>query len=152
MTCIIIVLTVVLYLADQLLKLMAQAWLQKPLTVISGLLVFRYEKNTGIAWSIALPPLLIIIMNIALLLVLPFFLIKNLKLDQKLSWLIVSFLLAGALGNLTDRLLRGYVIDFLAIGRFPVFNLADALITISIFLILVFHDKITRTGKSSPKK
>ncbi|MEA3355863.1 MAG: signal peptidase II [Candidatus Bipolaricaulota bacterium] len=49
----------------------------------------------------------------------------------------VSLLLGGAVGNLIDRLLFGYVIDFILVYRFPVFNLADACIVIGVGLILL---------------
>ena len=46
--------------------------------------------------------------------------------------------LGGALGNLFDRLTIGYVTDFLSLGKFPVFNVADASITIGAALLLLF--------------
>jgi signal peptidase II len=46
--------------------------------------------------------------------------------------------LGGALGNLFDRLTIGYVTDFLSVGRFPVFNVADASITTGAALLLLF--------------
>jgi signal peptidase II len=45
--------------------------------------------------------------------------------------------LAGATGNLIDRLYRGYVTDFVSIGRFPVFNLADSCITMGVVVLLI---------------
>lgn len=45
--------------------------------------------------------------------------------------------LAGALGNLTDRILRGYVIDFISFGNFPVFNIADSSITVGATVLLI---------------
>jgi signal peptidase II len=47
--------------------------------------------------------------------------------------------LAGALGNLGDRVLRGYVVDFIRVPHWPVFNLADIWITIGIGLILLAY-------------
>jgi signal peptidase II len=47
--------------------------------------------------------------------------------------------LAGALGNLADRVLRGYVVDFIRVPHWPVFNLADIWITIGIGLILLAY-------------
>ena len=47
------------------------------------------------------------------------------------------FIIAGALGNLTDRLCYGYVVDFLDFRVWPVFNLADASITFGIGLVLL---------------
>lgn len=44
--------------------------------------------------------------------------------------------LGGALGNLIDRLMQGYVTDFISIGTFPVFNVADSSITIGVILLL----------------
>ncbi len=55
--------------------------------------------------------------------------------------LALSLILGGALGNLTDRLIHGYVIDFLDIyvDRFhwPAFNIADSALTIGVFLLLL---------------
>ncbi len=45
--------------------------------------------------------------------------------------------LGGALGNLTDRFLLGHVTDFISVGRFPIFNVADMAITLGIFLLLI---------------
>ena len=46
--------------------------------------------------------------------------------------------LGGALGNLFDRLSIGYVTDFLSVGSFPVFNVADASITVGAALLLLY--------------
>lgn len=45
-------------------------------------------------------------------------------------------LIVGALGNLLDRVIHGFVIDFISIGRFPVFNLADICITVGVGLLI----------------
>ena len=62
---------------------------------------------------------------------------------EKFLKLTLALIMAGALGNLLDRVLRGYVIDFLDfyLGRhhFPSFNVADSCITIgAVFLIYIF--------------
>jgi signal peptidase II len=52
---------------------------------------------------------------------------------QEGSWrelLAVTFVVAGASGNLVDRMVRGYVIDFLRVPHWPVFNVADVLICV----------------------
>ncbi len=69
---------------------------------------------------------------------------------QKLFAWALALILGGALGNVIDRLLHGYVVDFIqvhAMGRyFPSFNIADSAITIgAIFLIL---DELRRVRKS----
>jgi len=49
----------------------------------------------------------------------------------------LALMLGGALGNLIDRIRLGYVIDFVAVGNFPVFNLADSCVTVSVILLLL---------------
>ncbi|HEY58156.1 MAG TPA: signal peptidase II [Anaerolineae bacterium] len=59
---------------------------------------------------------------------------------QREPWLMrlgLGLVLGGALGNLVDRLTQGVVTDFIAVGAFPVFNLADASITVGAVAILL---------------
>jgi signal peptidase II len=55
--------------------------------------------------------------------------------------LVFAFILGGALGNLTDRLLFGSVIDFLDFRIWPAFNLADAAVSLSVILLILFEFK-----------
>ena len=59
----------------------------------------------------------------------------HLAQDPWLRWAL-ALQLGGALGNLTDRIRYGYVTDFIAVHRFPVFNFADVAITLGILLLL----------------
>jgi len=72
----------------------------------------------------------------------------RLKESQQLSIFAFSLIVGGALGNLMDRLRLGYVVDFLDFHwrhllHFPAFNLADAAITLGVFLLLlsIFFEK-----------
>ncbi len=55
------------------------------------------------------------------------------------SQLLFALFLGGVIGNLIDRLLRGYVIDFINFGFWPAFNLADAVLTISVIGLMVYY-------------
>lgn len=59
---------------------------------------------------------------------------------EKEDWtlkLAMGLQLGGAAGNLIDRLIKGKVTDFISIGTFPVFNVADASITIGVIVLLL---------------
>lgn len=49
----------------------------------------------------------------------------------------LSMQLGGAVGNLVDRIAQGYVTDFISVGRFPVFNVADSSITLGVGVLLL---------------
>lgn len=51
--------------------------------------------------------------------------------------LALSLQLGGAIGNLIDRLRLGHVTDFISVGRFPVFNVADSSITVGVGVLLL---------------
>jgi len=56
------------------------------------------------------------------------------------DWLVrlaMGMLLGGAVGNLIDRLSRGYVTDFFSVGPFPVFNIADASISTGVVILFI---------------
>ncbi len=57
------------------------------------------------------------------------------------SWVLkwaMSLQLAGALGNFIDRVTIGHVTDFISIGNFPVFNVADASISVGVVILLIY--------------
>jgi len=147
-----IALIVVLVVIDQLTKVCAQIFLQgnKPFTVIRDIFELRYLEggNTGAAFGIfsgntlALG-ILSVIVSIALIVVL----IRMLNKPDKalICWTLV-FMIAGAIGNGIDRILRKYVIDFIYVPiiNFPIFNVADMYVTcaaIVLFLLVVFEKK-----------
>ena len=109
------------------------------ITIINNLLNITYAKNTGIAFSILegrVP--MIIIMTLIVVVVIINYLKNN---NNKLELIYYSLILGGAIGNLLDRIIYGYVIDFidfhLSNNHFPTFNIADSCIVIGVFLLLI---------------
>lgn len=62
----------------------------------------------------------------------------------------IALLLGGAIGNAIDRFARGFVVDFIAIGRFWKFNLADSAITIGVLLALYLTWRADHASSPSP--
>lgn len=52
-----------------------------------------------------------------------------------------SLTMAGAFGNMADRIVRGYVVDFIHLRHWPVFNVADALVVCGVLLLLLARRK-----------
>ena len=130
---------------DQITKYLAVKSLETPIQIIKNFIELEYSENMGIAFGIPIPPFAIIILNIILIIVLINFAKKELKLQHKITKTALSLLFAGALGNLIDRFTRGYVVDFIAIGPWPNFNLADSYICVAILLIILFYGRISRS-------
>ncbi len=61
-----------------------------------------------------------------------------------------ALVLAGGVGNLVDRAFRGYVVDFVHVRYWPVWNLADAYLVIGIGLLLLFQRRLARPASSAP--
>lgn len=134
--------------ADMATKAWAKGSIQeRPLTVVPQMLELRYAENRAIAFSMLrdLPdrsrvPLVFGLSSLALAALLA--LIWNMRKQGAARLVPLALILAGALGNLQDRLFHGYVVDFVYVHwrdrwDFPVFNLADSLITIGTVLLLV---------------
>lgn len=128
----------------------------KSITVIKGFFNITLIGNTGAAFSIlSSNTLLLIIISLVVLNVLYFCFIKGKKLNdfEQLSF---GLLIGGILGNLIDRVLRMQVIDYLDFNffgfNFPVFNLADIAIVISMILIAIQVIKGDKNGVSSKSK
>ncbi len=106
-------------------------------------LFFTYVRNTGAAFSILTGQkwlLSLIAIGVSLWLV---FYAHSLKQRQLVHLLSLAAILAGALGNLTDRLRLGYVVDFFDLhhaGRniWPIFNVADICINLGVALLILY--------------
>jgi signal peptidase II len=129
--------------ADQLSKLWAVRHLvDAPVSIIGADVSFELTRNTGSAFSLfqAFTPLLALIaVGVAVLLV------REVRRSRDTLMIVgLSLVLGGALGNLADRLfrspgfLKGAVVDFVHVGRFPTFNVADSAITIGAVLIVIW--------------
>lgn len=129
---------------DQITKLYATKNFQEPSSVIGDFFTFRYAENTGVAFSIPVPALLLIILTIFLLAGILYFAKTELNLSKKLSQTAIALIFAGGLSNLIDRLIHGYVIDFISIGSYPIFNIADVYISVGVLLVIAFYGKIKR--------
>lgn len=99
---------------------------------LNSLSIIRPIINTWISFGFKLPLLLVIIISILAL-----FLFFWLFYKKSISWVMVSFLIAWTLWNLIDRITYWWVRDFISIGNFPIFNLADSLLNIWIFLFFI---------------
>jgi len=112
------------------------------ITIINNFLNITYVKNTGAAWSILNNNTLIVtIISIIIISFLVWYIYINSKNNNKFEKIGYSLVLGGALGNLFDRLVYGYVIDFIDINIFnydyPIFNLADTFIVIGVILLFI---------------
>jgi len=128
---------------DHVTKLAAKAELEThaPRPLITSVLDLRYTENTDVAFNllrwVSAPvrgPLLLVFGVIAILAVAGVLLRWR---GSEVSRVALVFVLAGALGNYLDRAFRGYVIDFIHVPHWPVFNVADIWVTGGIALLLV---------------
>ena len=132
----------ILIAADQITKVLAVTHLKdkKPIDIIDNVLQLTYVENRGAAWGLmeGWKLFFIIITIIMFLAVLFIFIITPFEKKYCSLRTILVVLGAGAIGNLIDRVMNGYVHDFIyfEIINFPVFNVADICVTISMFVLI----------------
>ena len=134
----------VLVLADQISKtiVVRTMSLYETVPVIQNFFHFTYITNDGMAFGIDFPFGYYVFSGVSILLTLfLFWYLWSVRNDFIMIRLGLAMIIAGAIGNLIDRLLLGEVIDFLdfMIGDFHwyIFNLADSYVTIGMTLILI---------------
>ena len=115
------------FVADQMTKSLVRLWMVEGEAIpAEGLLRLQYVVNRGSAFGLIQgQTLFLIVASVAGVALLAFFYRRHAHLSLLLR-LGVGLMLGGALGNLSDRLLLGGVTDFIAVGWWPNFNLADS--------------------------
>ncbi len=134
---------VVLTELDQITKALAEAKLmEKPdFKIIGDALVFSYLRNSGAAWGMLSGKInLFLVFTVIVLLIVTYIVIK-LPATRKYMPLLITctLLVSGAVGNFIDRVRFGYVRDFIyfKLINFPVFNVADCYVTVSVVLLII---------------
>jgi signal peptidase II len=140
----------VLVAVDQITKYAAVVYLKgkDAAVLIKNVLELRYLENSGAAWGMLQNRQWIFaLITIAFLSVIAFFMAKIPKTAYyRPLMLTLAVLCAGAVGNFIDRIRQSYVVDFIyfKIIDFPVFNVADICVTLSVIALLIlilFHYK-----------
>lgn len=132
----------VLVALDQLIKLLAIDYL-KPVgsfPLIDGFIQLNYAENTGAAFGsfsgytnlLSIFTLVVIVLGIGALM------FKKIKFG--VEYVCVALIIAGGLGNLIDRVFRGFVVDYIEplFIDFAIFNFADILVTCSAIVLIVW--------------
>jgi signal peptidase II len=126
---------------DRILK--TYAILFKPKLYIAGdILKFNYTSNPYIAFSLPISGIFLNILIVIMIISLLFLFVRQIK-KEKLSSTAFCLLLIilGAISNLWDRFKFGFVIDYLDLKYFTVFNLADVLISFGVITLLLLNIK-----------
>ncbi|NOK02523.1 MULTISPECIES: signal peptidase II [Myxococcus] len=121
----------------------------RPYRFIEDYWHFRYVENPGAAWGIfgdmpeGVRRLFFLVVSLAAMGFI-FVMYRRTPMDQRLARVALALVTGGALGNFVDRLLRGYVIDFIDWHwrnqpgmRWPTFNVADVAISVGVSLMLL---------------
>lgn len=132
--------------SDQLVKwvVVDQIPLFDRIPLIDGVLTLTNIRNTGAAYNLfsQMHWLLVVFPGLVMVLGLIFIALKH-KTANGFLMTSISMIIGGGLGNLIDRIHKGYVVDFLDIRVIPVFNVADICITVGccmLFVYLIFMD------------
>ena len=127
-------------LIDQISKILVSNYLINNITVIKNFFYLTLVHNKGAAWGILENHTYIITIVMVIALIFLIRIISNFK-DNIRNIIAFGLVIGGLLGNLIDRIFRGYVIDFLDFYIFkydyPVFNISDIAIVIGMFLLVL---------------
>ncbi len=132
----------IFYVVDRITKLMVvNNSHELPINVIDKFFTLTFVKNPGVAFGWfpdwRLPPIL---MATTMICIIAYYSLK-LPEEERLTRWALALLVGGAIGNLYDRVVYGFVVDFFLfhIGTFdfPVFNVADIAIDLGVFMLFV---------------
>ena len=144
----------ILFIIDQFSKhlITTNMQLNQEIVIIKNFFNIKYVRNYGAGFSILQNQrILLIVIPILAVIYLLYLLYKE---NNKHLALIISYILiiAGALGNLYERIVNGYVVDFLDFYIFgydyPVFNFADSYIVIGFIIIIILTLKENKNAKN----
>lgn len=134
--------SLILFVLDRTSKYIAINKLSyKGVYLFKKILYLELHTNTGIAFSINLPKIFIILLTIAIIFFLMSYLMKFIEKKDYKNTFLFSLIIIGAMSNLFDRFIYGHVIDFINLYSLSVINLSDFYIFISIIILIFLNIK-----------
>ncbi len=143
-------LTIILVIIDQVTKYLTvqNIELGQVIEFIPNIVSLTYIRNTGAAFSILEGHMwFFYIVTIIVIGVLIYYMYTEAKKDRMLG-ILLSFILAGAIGNFIDRLMLQYVVDMIKLEfiDFAIFNVADSYLTVGVILLFIYTFYQERKG------
>ena len=130
-------------LIDQISKFIIRnsMHLSQSIPVVKNIFHITYIQNLGAGFGILQQQTLFLILVSAIVVSVILFYSKRIGKKDRLLQIIAGIVLGGTVGNLIDRIIYGYVIDFLDFRIWPVFNIADSAVTIGVILLIAYYWK-----------
>ena len=116
-------------------SLLADHALVRRIPLIGSFAGLERSVNAGVAFSITFPPMLQFFLVVGALLFVLFFASRS--PSTRLHQWAFGLIIGGAVANIIDRSIDGFVTDYFQVGAFPVFNVADSCITVGVGLLLL---------------
>lgn len=129
---------------DQLVKFLIKKnfQLNQSTPLIKNIFHLTYVTNTGSAFGLFKGLNVFFILFSIIVVIAIFYYLKRIVKNEKMLQFAIGLLLGGTIGNLIDRMVYGHVIDFIDFRIWPVFNVADSAVTISVlFMIFLLWEK-----------
>lgn len=120
---------------------------QEKVNLIGDLFSFNFSENYNIAFSLPVGGLILVGLIILIILILIYFLINLVKKNQHYLAGLLFVLIIGAASNLLDRFKYGYVVDYLDLKYFTVFNIADVMIVCSVGVLIYINFMKDKRGR-----
>ncbi len=130
------IISIIILFIDQLIKLIIQ---NNNINIINKYISIIYVKNTGAAFSILSGNNILLIILSIIMFLLIYYISKN--YHDILSDISFGLIYGGLFGNLLDRIIYGYVRDYISVISFPIFNIADMSIVIGVILLIIYEIK-----------
>lgn len=127
---------------DQLTKylVLQNLDLYQSVPVIDKVLSFTYIQNKGAVFGVMQEMRWLLISFSAVILVVCIGLLIKKSFKSRMMYWALSLVLSGGIGNMIDRIFRGYVVDFIDVQLvdFYIFNVADCCVVVGVFLIFLY--------------
>ena len=139
--------SLLIIILDQIIKFVViqNMELYSSITIIKNFFNITYVQNIGAAFSILSGNVVFLSLISLNVLVAIYIYLSKKKSFNKIQTITYSMLIGGIVGNMIDRIFRGFVIDYLDFSilkyNFPVFNFADICIVVSAIILLIFSIK-----------